>query len=122
MRKAEIIDGKVVNIIEVDTANVPDWCRDWPDTESDTRIGHIWDGASFREPPVDIDAEASRIRSIRRSLLENVVDPIAGNVLRWDELHPLKKQEIIDYRKALLDVPSQTGFPLSVEWPMVPVI
>lgn len=31
MRKAEIINGRVVNVIEVDPENVPDWCADWPD-------------------------------------------------------------------------------------------
>lgn len=31
MRKAQLEDGVVVNVIEVDPGNIPPWCADWPD-------------------------------------------------------------------------------------------
>jgi hypothetical protein len=122
MNKAEIRDGVVVNIIIVDPNSVPEWCADWPNTNADVSIGHLWDGSSFSPPPVDIDAVAAEVRKQRTSLLETVVDPLAGNILRWQELQPTKQNELIAYRRLLLDIPSQAGFPLSVEWPVQPVI
>jgi hypothetical protein len=122
MRKAEIVDGVVVNILEVNPNEIPDWCADWPDAEAETGIGHTWDGSAFRSPAIDVENVAFAVRRQRDDLLQSVVDPIAGNVLRWEELHSEKKIEFIAYRRALLDVTSQSGFPLSVEWPTQPAL
>lgn len=51
MRKAEIIDGKVANVIEVDPANVPDWCADWP-AAGDAGPGWSYADGQFSPPPV----------------------------------------------------------------------
>ena len=72
----------------------------------------------------EIDAvkgEAPRIARLYRNYkLETEVDPIAGNALRWAALTPVKQTEWADYRQALLDVPSQAGFPHDVTWPTKP--
>lgn len=47
MRKAQVIDGVVVNVIEVDPDNVPDWCADWPDAEDAAGPGDTFDGEAF---------------------------------------------------------------------------
>ena len=122
MQKAEVRNGVVVNLIEIDLSSIPDWCVDWPDATSETDIGHEWDGVTFRRPSVDIDAVAADVRKQRNDLLALHVDPIAGNVLRWQDLHPLKQLELIEYRRSLLNVTDQTGFPLEIEWPIVPVV
>lgn len=71
-------------------------------------------------PPTqaELDAEAAAaVRSERDFKLVTEVDPIAGNALRWAELTADQQQALADYRQALLDVPSQSGFPHDVVWP-----
>ena len=60
MRKAEIANGTVVNVVEVDPANVPDWCVDWPDAG---HAGPGWivgpDGSLAPPLPTMTEAEAT---------------------------------------------------------------
>lgn len=53
MRLAEIKDGVIVNIIEVDPAAVPEWATDWPEAGV---AGPGWraDGRDFTAPDVDL--------------------------------------------------------------------
>ena len=51
MQKAEIKDGKVVNILEIDPDNIPDWCASWPNIVGMAGIGWFYDGITFIEPP-----------------------------------------------------------------------
>lgn len=56
------------------------------------------------------------IRSERNSkLLE--VDLIVTNPLRWSSFSEATKDAYANYRKCLLDVPQQAGFPSNVVWP-----
>jgi len=59
-------------------------------------------------------------RSKRDDLLRTVVDPIAGNSLRWAALTSEQRTAWATYRTALLDVPAQAGFPNSITWPTKP--
>jgi len=59
-------------------------------------------------------------RSKRDDLLRTVVDPIAGNALRWAALTSEQRTAWATYRTALLDVPAQAGFPSSITWPTKP--
>ena len=59
-------------------------------------------------------------RSKRDRILTTVVDPIAGNALRWAALTSEQRTAWATYRTALLDVPAQAGFPSSITWPTVP--
>mgnify|MGYP001495470229 CR=1 FL=1 len=59
-------------------------------------------------------------RSKRDGLLVTVVDPIAGNALRWAALTSEQRTAWATYRTALLDVPAQAGFPSSITWPTAP--
>lgn len=45
MRLAEIVNGVVINVIEVDPAAVPDWAADWPDAADAGPGWHLIDGA-----------------------------------------------------------------------------
>jgi hypothetical protein len=51
MQKAEIKDGKVVNVLEIDPENIPDWCASWPNIADGAGIGWLYDGVTFTEPP-----------------------------------------------------------------------
>jgi hypothetical protein len=63
---------------------------------------------------------AAEVRSTRDGLLKTVVDPIAGNALRWAALSSDTQTAWATYRTALLDVPAQDGFPNAITWPTKP--
>jgi len=73
-------------------------------------------------PPTqaELDVKLSAdIRDQRDGLLLEV-DAIAGNALRWADLGDTTKNAWSVYRKALLNVPQQSGFPNDVTWPTKP--
>ena len=57
---------------------------------------------------------------IRRSLLLKDIDAFVSNPLRWNELTKEKKSEWAEYRKSLLDITDQSGFPETISWPNKP--
>ena len=63
---------------------------------------------------------AAQIRYQRNTLLVRVVDPIASNPLRWADLTTEQQQSWADYRRELLDITDQVGFPNNVIWPTKP--
>jgi hypothetical protein len=60
------------------------------------------------------------IRMNREAILREIVDPLVTNPLRWEELTPEKQQEWRDFRRALLDITDQEGYPHNVVWPTQP--
>lgn len=74
-------------------------------------------------PPTqaELDAIAAQdVRAKRDRILATVVDPLVSNPLRWADMTPEAQQAWADYRRALLDVPQQVGFPNAVDWPTQP--
>lgn len=63
-------------------------------------------------------ADFSRYQRDKR--LENEVDPIVTNPLRWADLTTEKQNEWSQYRTDLLNVPQQAGFPNTINWPTKP--
>lgn len=66
MRLAQIENGLVVNVIEVDPQNIPDWAADWPEA-GNAGPGSTYDGQTFTAPvevgtvtAEDVKAEAMR--------------------------------------------------------------
>lgn len=52
MKVAEVNAGRIVNVIEVDPDNMPDWCADWPEvTEAGIGWLHLPDGTFAPEVP-----------------------------------------------------------------------
>ena len=67
------------------------------------------------------DADAAMVvRATRDTLLANVVDPIVSNPLRWADMTAEKQAAWAAYRRALLDISQQSGFPHDVVWPVAP--
>ena len=83
---------------------------------------HTFDGAEWIPPTqAELDeAAAKAVRSTRDIKLATEVDPIASNALRWSALNAETQAAWAAYRQALLDVPSQAGFPDNVTWPDKP--
>lgn len=67
----------------------------------------------------NLGAEAARIRSLRDMKLKEL-DQFVMNPLRWIELSEDERQALAVYRRTLLDVTDQDGFPRNVEFPRVP--
>jgi hypothetical protein len=63
---------------------------------------------------------SNEVRTIRTLALENIVDPLVTNPLRWAELTAEKQAEWTQFRRDLLDVTEQEGFPHEVVWPTKP--
>jgi hypothetical protein len=76
-------------------------------------------------PPTqeELDAAlAASIRGQRNRLLANEVDPLVTNPLRWAELTETQQAAWTQYRRALLDITAQAGFPNEVVWPTKPEV
>ena len=74
-------------------------------------------------PPTqeELDAAASAsVRQQRDNILATEVDPVVSNPLRWADLTTGQQQAWADYRRALLDITAQDGFPYNVVWPEKP--
>lgn len=65
-------------------------------------------------------AQAIDVRMQRDFILNNQVDPIVSNPLRWASFSEAKQTEWTVYRQALLDISGQSGFPNDVTWPEQP--
>jgi len=63
---------------------------------------------------------AEEARNIRDNKLSTEVDPIVTNPLRWADLTPEKQQEWTDYRRNLLDISNQEGWPHNINWATKP--
>jgi hypothetical protein len=69
----------------------------------------------------ELDAAlASGIRGQRNNLLATEVDPLVTNPLRWAELTEAQQAAWTQYRRDLLDLTAQAGFPNEVVWPTKP--
>ena len=69
----------------------------------------------------DLDAAAAaEVRSERDNILVTVVDPLVTNSLRWGDLTSEERDEWAKFRRDLLNVPDQSGFPYNIVWPTKP--
>ena len=62
-------------------------------------------------------ARGPSIRGQRNNLLATEVDPLVTNPLRWAELTEAQQAAWTQYRRALLDITAQSGFPNEIVWP-----
>lgn len=64
--------------------------------------------------------KAIGVRAERDFLLASKVDKIVSNPLRWDDMSADEQAQWKLYRRALLDITAQAGFPNEVVWPQEP--
>lgn len=80
-----------------------------------------WDGTTIVKPIDGADEiEAFNVRTKRDALLGKQVDPLVTNPLRWADLTAEKQAEWTQYRRDLLDITEQAGFPHNIVWPIKP--
>jgi hypothetical protein len=65
-----------------------------------------------------LETKGSAVRSERNQLLKDRVDAISP--LRLEAMASEQQAAWRTYRQALLDVPQQPGFPLTIVWPVKP--
>jgi hypothetical protein len=83
---------------------------------------HEWNGSQWvLRPQAELDATAAEAAREKRDYkLASEVDPVVSNPLRWTDLTAEKQAEWAAYRRALLDITEQSGFPHNIEWPVKP--
>ena len=98
-----IDNAALINLIETSGVEVESYVEPTPPTQQELA-----------------DIESSRVRNYRNSLLKIRVDPIVSNPLRWAELSAEQQEAWASYRRSLLDITNQEGFPHNVVWPSAP--
>ena len=63
---------------------------------------------------------ANEVRGKRDAILSSKIDKIVSNPLRWDDMSADEQAQWKLYRRALLDITAQAGFPNEVVWPQEP--
>lgn len=81
-----------------------------------------WGDIKEFEPYIPTQEElAEQVRFYRDQLLLEV-DSIVSNPLRWASFSQEQQTAWADYRQALLDVPQQSEFPNTVDFPTKPIV
>ena len=86
---------------------------------TDAKTGKVISREMTAKEISSLKPTAQQLRQKRDEILLDV-DAIAGNALRWADMTTEERQAWATYRRALLDVPQQDGFPSSVTWPVPP--
>ena len=116
-----IVQNKVLADSADDLLGFPE--VQWVADDAIVGIGWGFSGGVFTAPPpapVDPLTAALDARKRRNEILVNTVDPYVMNSLRWADLSVEQQGEIAAYRRALLDITDQPGFPLDIAWPELP--
>jgi len=74
-------------------------------------------------PPTQAELDATAATAVRQQrdiILATQVDPVVTNPLRWADLSEEEQAAWAAYRRALLDITTQAGFPHDVVWPVAP--
>tara|TARA_B100000929_G_scaffold289501_1_gene280328 strand:+ start:13084 stop:13476 length:393 start_codon:yes stop_codon:yes gene_type:complete len=72
--------------------------------------------AEYQPSYEEKDAEAR----MKRARLLQEIDKVASNPLRWESVSGDLKEEIKNYRKSLLDITDQPGYPFNFTYPEKP--
>jgi len=68
--------------------------------------------------PTEAELLAQQARAQRDTALL-ALDAVVSNPLRWAEYTAEQQAAFAAYRRALLDVPQQAGFPEDIDWPVI---
>jgi hypothetical protein len=87
-----------------------------PIDPSSSLLPHTFDYVS-KTWQIDLD-RAIFLNRMQRDQLLSIIDKI--NPVWYNSLTNEQQQELVQYRQALLAVPQQHGFPITVNWPAKP--
>lgn len=109
----EVQDDTIVNVVECDAEFAAEnGLVEIAESEFPTgamgrgavRVDGVWRDKTREEKEVEV-------RQIRQKTLEVMIDPIVSNPIRWAELSTAQQNELKRIRTALLNMPSQAGWP-----------
>tara|TARA_B100000683_G_C12455148_1_gene541729 strand:+ start:204 stop:611 length:408 start_codon:yes stop_codon:yes gene_type:complete len=78
--------------------------------------GEAGEVGEYVEPVLSEEEAALEARTRRNQMLVDL-DAIVMSPMRYAEYSESYKESLSAYRKALLDVPQQSGFPNNINWP-----
>ena len=107
----------VLNIIIVDPDNLPVLPSGQEYRDEAGGNGQHWNGTEWVHTIERITREE---RDRRDNKLRKYVDPYTTNQLVWNDLSAVEKAALAAYRRGLLDIPQQEGFPRTHTWPTKP--
>lgn len=117
-----MVNGFESVLVTLPLERVPGWNPQSPQPNTylvDAQVQPGWIREQGGFVPPGADQMAAKVRAERDRLLKTNVDTF--NALRWESLPPEQQQLMRAYRQALLDVPEQSGFPWTVQWPQMPL-
>lgn len=87
------------------------------DTEhTPTDYTNIGEEFVLNTDPRAVEYKQNRVREIRNSYLEQYVDPVISNQIRFSEMSETDKEKILNYRRYLLDYTNNENW-----WQMLPL-
>ena len=104
---------------------MPSWDYDKYSYETDyspglaAQIESNYDTWLQKAKAAEIASEGAKVRNYRDNLL-NQCDLQYCNSEKWAAMAEDKQKEWTAYKQALRDVPIQSGFPYSINWPTMP--
>ena len=105
--------------------SVPSWDYEKYDFKTDYKPGLAaqiesnYDTWLQKAKAAEIASEGAKVRNYRDNLL-NQCDLQYCNSEKWAAMAEDKQKEWTAYKQALRDVPIQSGFPYSINWPTMP--
>ncbi len=123
-----VVDGDTrdciltTNDLELAQANAHGtrFVQELPDGVQELHCKKYIDGEFVDNIELLTELTSHEVREERDQILIKMVDPIISNSVRFGELSSEKQEEWLNYRRDLLNLPQQEGFPLSVSWPTKP--
>ena len=113
--KALILDKKVVDLSEKEFDVSSSFT--WVDCNNTVEVGYTYDKSKFTAPsePTISDEDLAFLARTQRNMLLQQSD--------WTQSRDVTLSNDADwktYRKALRDIPTQSGFPKTITWPTAP--
>ena len=113
--KALILDKKVVDLSEKEFDVSSSFT--WVDCNNTVEVGYTYDKSKFTAPsePTISDEDLAFLARTQRNMLLQQSD--------WTQSRDVSLSNDADwktYRKALRDIPTQSGFPKTITWPTAP--
>ena len=103
IKKSDLLDEDLHDKLAQEQSAVADWCNANQQYRINDNEEYI-----FVEPIPEptIEEKQERVRLTRNFYLEQFVDPVVSNPLRWNDLTAEEQQVYADYRRYLLDFTS----------------
>lgn len=108
IKKSDLADDKKMEKLQKEQSEVANWCNE----NQQYRISDDEEYIFVEKIPESSVEEKSEIkRVIRNRYLEQYVDTVVCNPLRWADLKESEQNAIKEYRRYLLDITANKKFP-----------